>query len=739
MNSIRKRFYLFGILLTLFVSVGLIFQYIHLNRIITKDKKISMDKSLEYLGYQINSSLRHHSQYTIAAAEFIALENLTEEDVERFFDGLIANNPYIKSIYFGDKDNNLFISGDWTPPEDYDWMSRDWYIKALEYDGLAYSDVFLDAIDDKPIIAISKPVYNQNNEFLGVVACDISMEKIVEIVEEAKVRDLGYSFLIDGTGNILAHPNYRYESGADIVNIDSITENIHSQLKETKTGEIKVELEGVRGILFYQPIENTDWIIGNFMSLMELNSNEWDMFNMFTTSLVISITIFTIFLYLQNKTILAPIVRLDEDIRSINVEENIGYRIPIDKKDPFLELRTSINLALDKTQEFFEQVEQDREELLAQHEELISSYNELAENIEQRKILEDRLRDLSYRDQLTGLYNRRFFDEEIKRLDKEEYLPISIIMADVNGLKLINDSFGHFTGDELLKSIANIIKKGIRENDIACRLSGDEFVIILPKTTEEEAEKVVNRFREMSYDRIFLKDMGIDIEISIAYGIGVKDRLDMDISQVIRKAEDYMYSRKLYEGPSMRSRTIETIVRALYKKSKIEELHSKRVACFCRKMGIALGLPKDKVEELYTIGLLHDIGKIAVNEDILHKAGPLTEREWDSMRKHPEIGFRILSTVNDMSQMAKYILYHHEKYDGSGYPKGLKGEEIPLVSRIIAIADAYEAMSSDRPYRKALPPEQVMEELINNEGTQFDPELLKVFVEKVIKTKIAEA
>ncbi|NLV88433.1 MAG: hypothetical protein GX021_03600, partial [Tissierellia bacterium] len=154
MNSIRKRFYLFGILLTLFVSVGLIVQYIHLNRIITKDKKISMDKSLEYLGYQINSSLRHHSQYTIAAAEFIALENLTEEDVERFFDGLIANNPYIKSIYFGDKDNNLFISGDWTPPEDYDWMSRDWYIKALEYDGLAYSDVFLDAIDDKPIIAI---------------------------------------------------------------------------------------------------------------------------------------------------------------------------------------------------------------------------------------------------------------------------------------------------------------------------------------------------------------------------------------------------------------------------------------------------------------------------------------------------------------------------------------------------------------------------------------------------------
>ena len=737
MNSIKKRFYLFGILLTVFVTVGLIVQYVHLNRIITTDKKISMDKSLEYLDYQINSSLRYHSQYTTTAGEFIGLENWTENEVEDFFDGLIADNPYIKSIYFGDKYNNLIISGDWTPPEGFDWISRDWYVKALEADGLAYSDVFLDAIDDKPIIAISKPVYNSNNEFLGVVACDISIEKILEIVEETKVKDLGYSFLIDGTGNILAHPNYRYESGADIVHIDSITENIHTKLKETKTGQIEVELEGVKGHLFYLPIDNTDWIIGNFMSLEELMRNEWDMMSMFTTSIVVSIAIFIIYLYIQNVSIIAPIMRIDSDIRNINIEENISYRVPIDKKDPFYELRTSINLALDKTQEFFEQVEQDREELLAQHEELISSYNELAENIEQRKILEERLRNLSYRDQLTGLYNRRFFEEEIKRLDREEYLPISIIMADVNGLKLINDSFGHFAGDDLLKSIANIIKKGIRGNDIACRLSGDEFVIVLPRTSKEEAENVVNRFKKMSFNRRFLRDKGIDIEISISYGIGVKDHIDMDMSHVISRAEDYMYSRKLYEGPRMRSRTLETIVTALYQKSKLEETHSKSVACLCRQMGIALGMTQDKLDELYNVGLLHDIGKIAIYEETLHKPGEFTDREWENMRKHPEIGYRILSTVNEMGQIAEYVLYHHERYDGLGYPKGLKGEEIPLVSRILAIADSYEAMSSDRPYRKALEDEKIIEELLNNAGTQFDPDLVRIFVEKVLKVSLA--
>lgn len=739
MNSVKKRFYLFGILLTIIVTIGLIVQYIHLNRTITRNKKQSMDKSLEYLGYQINSSLRYHSQYTFVAAEFIALENWSEDEVRDYFNRLKANNPYIKSIYFGDKNNKLIISGDWIPPEGYDWLSRDWYVKALEYDGLAYTDVFLDAIDEKPIIAISKPVYNKDNEFLGVVACDISLEKIIEIVEATEVKDLGYSFLIDSAGNILAHPNYRYESGTEIVNINSISENIHSKLKETKTGEIEVELEGVLGRLFYLPIDNTDWIIGNFMSLEDLKRSEWDMVDMYATSLGTSLVIFAVFIYLQNKTIITPILKLDSDIRNINIEENIGYRVPVDSKDPFIELRTSINLALDKTQEFFEQTEQDREELMAQHEELMSSYNELAENIEQRKILEERLRDLSYRDQLTGLYNRRFFEEEINRLDDEKYLPISIIMADVNGLKLINDSFGHYVGDELLKSVSNIIKKGIRENDIACRLSGDEFVVILPNTSKEEAEKIIDRIKEMSFNRRLLRDKGIDIEISIAYGIGVKDKVDMDISQVIRKAEDYMYSRKLFEGPSMKSRTIDTLLDALYEKSQIEEIHSKRVAELCKEMGIALGWSEDKIEDLYIAGLFHDIGKIAVADEVLDKVGPYTSREWESMKKHPEIGYRILSTVNEMGQIAEYVLYHHERYDGLGYPRGLKGEEIPLVSRIIAIADAYEAMSSDRPHRKAFPSDIIIEELINNAGTQFDPELLNIFVEKVLNVKLAEA
>ncbi|HEY8363909.1 MAG TPA: diguanylate cyclase [Tissierellaceae bacterium] len=736
MNSVKRRYILFGIILTVIVTVGLIFEYIHLNEIITSEKKESIDRSLEYLRYQINSNLKLHSQYAVAAAEYISLGNWTEDGVKEYFEKIMENDPYIKSVYFKDKDNRLIATDSANSPKSYEWVEENFNTMDIENDRLFYSDIIQDSLENEPIIAIAKPVYDRNSEFIGAVVCDISLEKIIDIVEETDTDDLGYSFLIDSTGNIFAHPGYKDKSSKEIVNINSISENTHNELKKIKSGEIEVELNGVLGHLFFKPIENTDWVIGNFMSSNDLRKNEWNMIDLYATSLGVSLAIFVIFMYLQSKSIIQPIMKLDDDIRNINIEKNIEYRLPIDIMDPFIELRKSINLALDKAQEFFEQIEKDKEELMSQHKELIASYNELAENIEQRKILEEKLRDLSYRDQLTGLYNRRFFDEMIHKLDREENLPLAIIMADVNGLKLINDSFGHIIGDELLKSIARIIKKGIRESDIACRLSGDEFVIILPKTTLEDAKKIIDRLKDLSFGRRFLKDKGIDIEISVAYGIGVKDKPNMDILQVIKEAEDYMYSRKLFEGSKMRSRTIETIVDFLYKKSKREEEHSKRVAELCKQMAIALNLPEDKVEETYTAGLLHDIGKIAISDDALNNYEPYSNKGWEKIKKHPEIGYRILSTVNEMGQIAEYVLYHHERYDGLGHPKGLKGKEIPLVSRIIAIVDTYEMLSSDMPNKKAILEDEVIEKLLRNAGTHFDPELVEIFIEKVLNIKL---
>lgn len=354
-------------------------------------------------------------------------------------------------------------------------------------------------------------------------------------------------------------------------------------------------------------------------------------------------------------------------------------------------------------------------------------YHCLCRDVGERKKMEQKLEYLSFHDQLTGLYNRRFFEEELMRLDVKKNYPLTIIMADVNGLKLINDSFGHAIGDELLKKVANIFVKGCRACDVVARLGGDEFVIILPKTDGFEGEGIVKRIKEIASTE---KVDSIDISVSLGYE--TKKSIEDNINEILKKAEDHMYKKKLFESPSMRGKTINTIISTLHEKNKREEQHSKRVSDLCSSMAMLLGLNDEQVQELKTVGLLHDIGKIAIDENILNKPGPLNDDEWEEMKRHPEVGYRILSTVNNMSEMAEFVLAHHERWDGKGYPKGLKEEQIPLQSRIISVVDAYDAMTSRRTYGNMLTKEQAISELKKNSGIQFDPILVELFIDKVL-------
>jgi len=351
----------------------------------------------------------------------------------------------------------------------------------------------------------------------------------------------------------------------------------------------------------------------------------------------------------------------------------------------------------------------------------------VAIDITERKKKEVEILYLSYHDHLTGLYNRRFYEEELKRLDTKRNLPMSIVMGDVNGLKLINDSFGHTMGDKLIKKVAQAITRACRADDIIARLSGDEFIIILPKTDSDQAKKIIKRIIDLSV----CEKVG-SVHISISFGYETKIDQQQDIQAVFKNAENHMYKKKLFESPSMSGKTIKAIINTLHEKNKREEQHSFRVSALCLGMGNALGLQEYENEELKLVGLLHDIGKIAIDENVLNKPGKLTEDEWIEIKRHPEIGYRILSTVNDMSDMASYVLYHHERWDGNGYPKGLKKDEIPFVSRIISIADAYDAMTSERSYRSALTEEVAIAQLKKNAGIQFDPGLVSIFIEKVL-------
>lgn len=346
----------------------------------------------------------------------------------------------------------------------------------------------------------------------------------------------------------------------------------------------------------------------------------------------------------------------------------------------------------------------------------------LVRDVTEQKALEQQLEHMSYHDQLTGIYNRRFYEEELQRLDVPRNLPLTVVMGDVNGLKLVNDSFGHAMGDRLLVRAAELIRQGCRHDEIIARIGGDEFMLLLPGTDSEEAGRIAARVRQRASESTL---EGLDI--SISFGWATKQNPEEAIGKVLQRAEDNLYKQKLFESPSVRGRTIQTIIRTLYEKNRREEEHSRRVSEISQAICRVLEMPEEAILEIRNVGLLHDIGKIAIDEQLLNHPGRLSDEDWRQMKKHPEIGYRILSTVNDMAEIAEYVLAHHERWDGGGYPRGLAGEAIPLQARIIAIADAYDAMTSDRTYRRAMTREAALREIVRCGGTQFDPRLTEVF------------
>lgn len=334
---------------------------------------------------------------------------------------------------------------------------------------------------------------------------------------------------------------------------------------------------------------------------------------------------------------------------------------------------------------------------------------------------------LSFHDQLTGLYNRRFLEVETKRLDVDRSLPIGIIMADVNGLKLVNDAFGHSNGDLLLIETANKLKQELRAEDIIARTGGDEFVILLPNTTESKLKQIITRI-EKACDEVGFEN----IKLSVSFGYCTKTIRNEDIQKIISVAEERMYQDKLFKNTSQRKEIINGIISALHEKHGREQAHSKRVSRLSELLAVELQFDESLIVRMKTAGLLHDIGKIAIDYSILDKTCKLSEKEYQEIKKHSEIGFRILKDSSEFGDIADIILSHHERIDGKGYPRGLSRNQIRLESKILSLCDAFDAMISERPYKESLSIDEAVKELIEHSGTQFDEYLVEVFVERVV-------
>ena len=329
---------------------------------------------------------------------------------------------------------------------------------------------------------------------------------------------------------------------------------------------------------------------------------------------------------------------------------------------------------------------------------------------------------MSVRDSLTGLYTSDFFWEEARRISDGRYAPIGILVFDLDGMKLINDTFGNQVGNEALISAANVLRNCLRSSDIIARIKGDKFAVLLLNVDQYTIQGILERFYHAVQQ---FNNCKPKVLLSLSIGYALQWKVPVDGQSLFREADNIMYQDKMQHFGSRHNVIFQALTNTMEAKDFAAHGH-------CDRLQYLVGVMDQsnyRINGLQLLARFHDLGKVDIPDEILFKKGPFTEEESQQMRQHSEIGQRIAQAMPNLDPIANWILLHHERWDGKGYPRGLQGEQIPLACRILAIADAYDAMTSDRPYRKAMSSGEAMAELRRCSGTQFDPDLVEQFVQ----------
>ncbi len=371
----------------------------------------------------------------------------------------------------------------------------------------------------------------------------------------------------------------------------------------------------------------------------------------------------------------------------------------------------------------------------------------LRKSEEKYKGLYQEMKALAQKDPLTGLYNHGRINElleiEIERAKRGGEI-FSIIMLDIDDLKLINDTYGHIVGDRLLKDVATILRDSSRFVDSIGRYGGDEFLMILPYTDGEEAKALAKRISGQMKQEGFKIDAETNVPIRLSIGVATYLFDGLVAQELLSLADQRMYESKrsgkdavsasvhelseflTAKAPSFR--ILQGIIAAVDSKDYYTRAHSEMVTDHALSLAKEIGISYEQMEALKIASLLHDVGKIGVPDSILRKPGSLERGEFEIIKQHPQLGAMMVSNTSlRPKDVMGAIMHHHGRYDGKGYPTCVGGEDIPLLARIIAIADSYSAMTTDRPYRNAMAKDEALEELKKNAGTQFDPNLVPRF------------
>lgn len=363
----------------------------------------------------------------------------------------------------------------------------------------------------------------------------------------------------------------------------------------------------------------------------------------------------------------------------------------------------------------------------------LSEYNEILiiiRDITERMQMELRLREMAEQDSLTKLYNRNYFMEKLDRFEGKEIEEFTLMLIDIDGLKLVNDTLGHLCGDSIIIGVANILNSIFGESGFVSRVGGDEFGIVLIGYSQDEVERLLENMTKKIDEHNEHRDL---IKISVSSGYSFQRKGRIRTNSMFQEADNNMYQNKLLKETSNRNSLVKALMKTLEVKDYITEGHADRLEELSLEMAKALKLPQHQVDRIKLLAKFHDIGKVGIPDSILLKPTNLTSEEWLIMKSHSGIGKRIAEVSPELRDISNLIYHHHERFDGTGYPMGLSGQDIPIECRILSIVDTYDAMTNDRPYRKAQSAEDAAAEIVRCSGTQFDSHLADIFVSKVYR------
>lgn len=444
-------------------------------------------------------------------------------------------------------------------------------------------------------------------------------------------------------------------------------------------------------------------------------------------NLILFVTVFGFFtiaitLRILDRSILSRIRTVDAFMNSVIKQNDFSVRLNLPGKDELSKVANTMNRMLS-------QIEQSQGEIT-------NLCKSIQSELEERKKVEHMLRYQSMHDYLTGTYNRLYFEQEIKNIVERQVVGIGIVCCDLDGLKFINDTMGHFVGDQMLMQAGLMIRKFFTEDAVVARIGGDEFAVLAVNIDEDSlTDKCQQMKEELEKTPSTIMDVRLRLSIGWKHFDGPATSEEV-IHELQKQADDIMYRNKLSSSHSNRSALVQGMLEMLKVRDFVTEGHSQRMQQNMMFLGEKMGLAEQQMTDLCLLAQFHDIGKVGIPDHILQKAGPLTLQERKEMERHSEIGHRIAQSIPELTPIAEFILKHHEWWNGQGYPLGLKGEEIPIENCILAIVDAYDAMTNQRPYREAMSVEEALQELQRGAGIQFKPELVEAFIQLIKNNRV---